>query len=440
MANESSYRILSSGRKLELDSSVNRILKSGRCLSDNEPVHKKQRTLYSQIGTILHNNEYENDNKQQESSIKSNYNQNNERKQRENEPTKKLLLQAVSDANKSVLMKLNKTNGIVKVMKPDGTTECLTTRTLAKRLKAKEPTWIDPTSLVNKAEPTLGKMKIRIRNEYCSTTDDNKLNDEQHISPMEFEDDEEDEFIVVVNNDYETGDDINNIWMLNDYPYNDNGNNINSNEYDDGRGNGTFKRKLSDDMMSDDNDQQQYSPQTTQLSTSMKKLKRCRFWPDCHNGDQCEFVHPTQRCIHFPNCVYGAECLYIHPPCRFGSVCTRTNCPYLHSVSTPASSPSSTNNNNNTTVGRSSIINRSESSVVCKFGIQCMRPNCMYSHPRMPLPSARNYKWVNNKWRASDDIPLLQPTPKNMVYENPFITDKTSINKDTNSNENEIEK
>ena len=91
-----------------------------------------------------------------------------ERKRRENEPTKKLLLQAVSDANKSVRMKLNTSSGVVKVMNPDGTTECLTTRTLAKRLKAKEPTWIDPSSLIPKAEPNLGKMKIRVRNEYCT--------------------------------------------------------------------------------------------------------------------------------------------------------------------------------------------------------------------------------------------------------------------------------
>ena len=291
MADESSYRVLSSGRKLEPSSTVNRVLKSGRCVGDAEPVHKKQRTLYSQIGKILHNND---DNKQEELSSKI---QISERKPRENEPTKKLLLQAVSDANKSVLMKLNKTNGVVKVMKPDGTTECLTTKTLAKRLKAKEPTWVDPTSLINKAEPTLGKMKIRIRNEYCSTIDDGdddeQKSNEPHITPMEFEDDDdEDEFIVVVNNDYETGgDDINNIWMLNDYPQDDSGN-------EEGKGNTSFKRKLSDDMMSDDNDEQQqqqpYSPSTNQLTG--KKTKRCRFWPDCHNGEQCEYVHPTQRC------------------------------------------------------------------------------------------------------------------------------------------------
>jgi hypothetical protein len=273
MADESSYRTLSSGRRLEPSSSVNRVLKSGRCLSDNEPIQKKQRTLYSQIGQILNSN----DNKQEEFPV-------SERKPRENEPTKKLLLQAVSDANKSVLMKLNKTNGVVKVMKPDGTT-----KTLAKRLKAKEPTWVDPTSLINKAEPTLGKMKIRVRNEYCSTIDDddNKSNEQQN-TPMEFEDDEEDEFIVVVNND----DDNNNIWMLNDYPYDDSGNNLN--EYEEGKGNSSFKRKLSDDMISDENDEEQFSPPTNQLTG--KKTKRCRFWPDCHNGEQCEFVHPTQRC------------------------------------------------------------------------------------------------------------------------------------------------
>jgi hypothetical protein len=76
--------------------------------------------------------------------------------------------------------------------------------------------------------------------------------------------------------------------MLNDYPYDDN--------EEGGKGNESLKRKLSDDMMSDENEEQEYSPTTNQQITSGKKLKRCRFWPDCHNGEQCEFVHPTQRC------------------------------------------------------------------------------------------------------------------------------------------------
>jgi hypothetical protein len=196
MDDEGSYRILSSGRRVQTgSSSVNRVLKSGRCLGDNEPVHKRQRTLYSQIGNILHEND-DNHQQQQQQELSSKI-QVSERKPRENEPTKKLLLQAVSDANKSVLMKLNKSNGLVKVMKPDGTTECLTTKTLAKRLKAKEPTWVDPTSLIHKAEPTLGKMKIRIRNEYCSTTDpDDDKSNEQPISSMEFEDDDEEDEVI----------------------------------------------------------------------------------------------------------------------------------------------------------------------------------------------------------------------------------------------------
>jgi hypothetical protein len=42
--------------------------------------------------------------------------------------------------------------------------------------------------------------------------------------------------------------------------------------------------------------------------------------------------------------------------------------------------------------------------------------------------------------RAPDDTPLLPITPKNVVYENPFITDKSSMNKTSNSNEDPIEK
>jgi len=75
--------------------------------------------------------------------------------------------------------------------------------------------------------------------------------------------------------------------MLNDYPYDDN-----ADEYDENQGNNSLKRKLSDERLSDENDEREYSPS----ASTGKKLKRCRFWPDCHNGEQCEFAHPTQRC------------------------------------------------------------------------------------------------------------------------------------------------
>ena len=100
----------------------------------------------------------------------------------------------------------------------------------------------------------------------------------------------------MVNNDYEAGDDsssyTNNIWMLNDFPQDDD-DASHPNEFEKNRSSATFKRKLSNDVMSDENEHSQQSPSA---NASSKKLKRCRFWPDCHNGDQCEFVHPAQRC------------------------------------------------------------------------------------------------------------------------------------------------
>ena len=56
--------------------------------------------------------------------------------------------------------------------------------------------------------------------------------------------------------------------MLNDYPYDDN-----LNEYDESKGNGSFKRKLSDDMMSDDNEEQPNSPSSKSTNNINEKNK-----------------------------------------------------------------------------------------------------------------------------------------------------------------------
>ena len=187
------YRILASGRRLETNAPVSRVLSSGRRLGGHEGAAKRQRTLQSQIESVSTREESDEDERELTIPAMASRIQVSERKPRENEPSKKLLFQAVSDANKSVLMTLNKANGLVKVMKPDGTTESLTTRNLAKRLKAKEPIRIDPSSLVQKkAEPSLGKMKIRVRNEYCDSKEKVKSTDPS-TSPMNFQDDEEDE-------------------------------------------------------------------------------------------------------------------------------------------------------------------------------------------------------------------------------------------------------
>ncbi|KAJ6631718.1 Zinc finger CCCH domain-containing protein 14, partial [Pseudolycoriella hygida] len=49
------------------------------------------------------------------------------------------------------------------------------------------------------------------------------------------------------------------------------------------------------------------------LSDKSKAKERCKFYPSCGKGDQCEFVHPTSPCKVFPNCKFGDKCLYIHP-------------------------------------------------------------------------------------------------------------------------------
>lgn len=61
-------------------------------------------------------------------------------------------------------------------------------------------------------------------------------------------------------------------------------------------------------------------------------MERCRFWPNCKNGDKCTYHHPTVPCKLFPKCRFGNKCLYVHPTCKFDARCTRHDCPYLHTV------------------------------------------------------------------------------------------------------------
>ncbi|CAF0914998.1 unnamed protein product [Didymodactylos carnosus] len=448
-------KVLSSGRQVIRDANSNtsdRILKSGRRLVGStsntsspqpsavapkinviiqpERSNKKQRTLYSQIGAILHQNEIEDVNQPQQHTEEE-YDPTNplihstihvaERKKLHmpNQPSKKLLLKAVTDANKSVLMKMNKKTGTVKVVKPDGTTERLAAKLLARRLGNTEGTWINPVSIIKNVvqtnndnnnnhkslaiiptavvtPTTSSKMKIRVLNEYCRTNDSNSnasstngnensnsnlsisSNQTSEINGSEpakqivsFEDndeDDEEDFIVVVNSDTMGEYDLSSLyenesWMLQDYneqsQQDDNGyyNNSNINEqqqlsntsnnllviddYNTRTSSQTvstttaLKRKLSQDIYDDNGEQQQSqnSPQqpfSTSTSAVSRKIKRCRFWPDCHNGTNCEYLHPTQRCTHFPNCAYGNDCLYIHPLCKFGANCSRNDCSYSH--------------------------------------------------------------------------------------------------------------
>ena len=67
-------------------------------------------------------------------------------------------------------------------------------------------------------------------------------------------------------------------------------------------------------------------------AAAAKKRIRCKVWPQCPNGDFCDYHHPTTMCTAFPACKFGDSCMFIHPlvPCRFGVLCTNAACAFSH--------------------------------------------------------------------------------------------------------------
>ncbi|KAG0293543.1 hypothetical protein BGZ97_005315 [Linnemannia gamsii] len=136
-------------------------------------------------------------------------------------------------------------------------------------------------------------------------------------------------------------------------------------------------------------------------------ISRCKFWPSCSQGENCQFWHPKTVCMDFPNCSKTANtCLYIHPyaeptaeqlaaaarqalmdsmrnntnpngtplnamqmpfplgtqrldDCKFGARCTRVDCKFRHPEGTANQQPQQ----------------------LCRFYPHCTKPNCPFSHP-----------------------------------------------------------
>lgn len=96
-------------------------------------------------------------------------------------------------------------------------------------------------------------------------------------------------------------------------------------------------------------------------------LDRCRYWPNCRNGKECPYIHPSEPCPTFPRCRFGATCIYIHPPCRFDAACTRPDCAFSHS--TRSLLPK-------TGIPQSAATSR----VVCRYQSRCNNPSCPFYH------------------------------------------------------------
>ncbi|KIH57929.1 hypothetical protein ANCDUO_11875 [Ancylostoma duodenale] len=123
-----------------------------------------------------------------------------------------------------------------------------------------------------------------------------------------------------------------------------------------------------------------------QTFQSVTKIpERCRFWPNCRQGESCAYTHPTKQCINFPHCSFGARCLYIHPPCRFDRNCANPSCPYTHGRIAAAVVP--------VVVTTAAVV----APQTCHYGASCMNANCYFYHPPQPKPSfgtsVAKYKW-----------------------------------------------
>ncbi|CAO0798851.1 unnamed protein product [Mucor circinelloides] len=122
------------------------------------------------------------------------------------------------------------------------------------------------------------------------------------------------------------------------------------------------------------------------------KQERCKYWPNCKNGDNCTFFHPTSVCPDFPNCPKKAsECLGIHPevakpalqqhtaklpfPCKFFPYCSNPVCPYIHPVMPPQQAYFMQGQPSFAKVGQ-------RVQIPCKNGDACTRPDCHFLHPK----------------------------------------------------------
>ncbi|KAG0325616.1 hypothetical protein BGZ99_000385 [Dissophora globulifera] len=115
---------------------------------------------------------------------------------------------------------------------------------------------------------------------------------------------------------------------------------------------------------------------------------RCRFWPNCSQGDQCQYWHPRELCTEFPNCPKTADtCLFIHPLAEptAEQVAAATRQALMQSMRSNVRNGSGTGG----AEGDAPILNAMQLPFAlgngvqdCKFGARCTRPDCKFRHPQ----------------------------------------------------------
>ncbi|XP_054153263.1 zinc finger CCCH domain-containing protein 14-like isoform X2 [Oppia nitens] len=170
---------------------------------------------------------------------------------------------------------------------------------------------------------------------------------------------------------------------------------------------------MENDIKGDDNEVE------NEEMNEQKVNERCRYWPNCKNGNQCEFQHPTTHCKTFPNCRFGDKCLYIHPNCKFDSMCSRRDCPFTHTTrrKLPAPLPSYIPPVPLQIKQCKYLQNCKNISCPffhpknCHFGVNCRTRDCPYIHPNSVV-NPNHYKWIakshisERQFAISDDKQL----------------------------------
>ncbi|XP_053680538.1 uncharacterized protein LOC128731442 [Anopheles nili] len=115
--------------------------------------------------------------------------------------------------------------------------------------------------------------------------------------------------------------------------------------------------------------------------------ERCKYFPNCRQGDACEFLHPATPCKAFPSCKFGDKCLYLHPMCKYDQTCHRLDCNFMHSKS--ASSPTSSSlsapplASSVVPVQNYKTISAKPLPPLCKYYPNCVNNQCQFLHPKM---------------------------------------------------------
>uniref|UniRef100_A0A182MQ21 Zinc finger CCCH domain-containing protein 14 n=1 Tax=Anopheles culicifacies TaxID=139723 RepID=A0A182MQ21_9DIPT len=126
---------------------------------------------------------------------------------------------------------------------------------------------------------------------------------------------------------------------------------------------------------------------TNKLVSGGSLKERCKYYPNCRQGDACEFLHPSTPCKAFPSCKFGDKCLYLHPMCKYDQTCHRLDCNFMHSKSASAATSSGLSA---PPIASSVVPVQNYKSIiakplppVCKFYPNCVNSQCQFLHPKM---------------------------------------------------------